>query len=424
MLKNDLLAAANLSTNLRLHLEALRKELESRISGGSWTADLVWADMEKFVEGLEEANGRLRDEAELAGLSKGIAAERKIMRDMDREGARQDLAVEEEKKRKVRELAAENRALIESADQRRMSEKAAHEAERRQDHDHKSIERIDEHIDRDFEQLQAKARALTMTADAATKAAFAEKLYAEYRRAGLDLTPNDIAAIDQTAEAYARLSLSVKELERSQQAMQATTAVFSNAISTEFSNWTKSGEFNVKRMVSSMLAEMAKLMLARNVLGPLFGGSGTEGGGYSGDLLKGMFGGGGTGDGVNHSGSGLPMLSGALASGGPMDAGKASLVGELGPELVLPQRSGFVVPSSESRQMLNAWREPVAGAGGGGTFAPSVHLAIDARGATVDAIARLGACPHSPLHIARESDSMRGHEQAFPPLEDRPAAAG
>ena len=35
----------------------------------------------------------------------------------------------------------------------------------------------------------------------------------------------------------------------------------------------------------------------------------------------------------------------------------------------------------------------------------------------------LGACLDSLLLIARESDSFCDHEQTFPPLEDRPAAA-
>lgn len=53
------------------------------------------------------------------------------------------------------------------------------------------------------------------------------------------------------------------------------------------------------------------------------------------------------------------LFSGARASGGPVEAGKAYLVGEKGPEPFIPKVSGTILP--------NASLAAMAGSGGGGT---------------------------------------------------------
>ena len=46
-------------------------------------------------------------------------------------------------------------------------------------------------------------------------------------------------------------------------------------------------------------------------------------------------------------------MAGARASGGPVDAGSAYLVGENGPELFVPQTSGAIVPNARPAITLN-----------------------------------------------------------------------
>lgn len=62
----------------------------------------------------------------------------------------------------------------------------------------------------------------------------------------------------------------------------------------------------------------------------------------------------------------IPAIPG-LARGGPMDAGRPYVVGEEGPELVIPRSSGTVIPAGRTAELL----------GGGGSI--TVH--VDARGA-------------------------------------------
>ena len=63
----------------------------------------------------------------------------------------------------------------------------------------------------------------------------------------------------------------------------------------------------------------------------------------------------------------VKSFGGARASGGPVSAGKAYLVGERGPELVVPRAAGQVIANSKLRM-----------AAGGGT---TIAVSVDARGA-------------------------------------------
>ena len=77
------------------------------------------------------------------------------------------------------------------------------------------------------------------------------------------------------------------------------------------------------------------------------------------------------------------FFGGFKASGGPVSGGKAYVVGEQGPELFMPGRSGTIVPN---------------GAMGSTTLAPVIN--IDARGATVDAVKLLPAAMEQAANMA------------------------
>ena len=99
------------------------------------------------------------------------------------------------------------------------------------------------------------------------------------------------------------------------------------------------------------------------------------GGGGGGGLLKGLLGGvlgglGGIGGGLGAAASSVsfnpiaftPGLS-FLASGGPMGAGRPYIVGEEGPELVLPNQSGYVLNADQTQQALAQSRGALGGGG-------------------------------------------------------------
>lgn len=77
-----------------------------------------------------------------------------------------------------------------------------------------------------------------------------------------------------------------------------------------------------KKMANAIIADLIRIAIRQAIIGPLAGAFG------------GMFGGGGS------------LLAGARASGGPVSGGKPYLVGEKGPEIVVPGRSGSVVPNN------------------------------------------------------------------------------
>lgn len=124
-------------------------------------------------------------------------------------------------------------------------------------------------------------------------------------------------------------------------------------------------------VLQDILKQVEELLIKQ----ALFGASGTGGpgsGGLFGFLgsLGGLFGGGGAAAAAAGGGA-ISMSGGALwtgfhASGGTMDAGQVGVVGDAGPELWVPDRSGTIIPNGQ-------------GLGGGVTM--HVTHNIDARGA-------------------------------------------
>lgn len=99
-------------------------------------------------------------------------------------------------------------------------------------------------------------------------------------------------------------------------------------------------------------------------------------------MLAGILGsaaGGGTGEPVNLL-EGVPWLAGARAAGGPVSAGRPYLVGERGPELMIPSASGSVIPNHK----LPTFRAPVARNDNGATH----HWNISVSGPMSDREAR------------------------------------
>ena len=92
----------------------------------------------------------------------------------------------------------------------------------------------------------------------------------------------------------------------------------------------KSASEAFRDMARQILAEAMRMMVIRPLIQGLFGGGG--GGGF----LGGIFGG----------------ITGGKASGGTMMAGEPYLVGERGPELVMPSRSGTVINADLTRRAM------------------------------------------------------------------------
>ena len=89
-----------------------------------------------------------------------------------------------------------------------------------------------------------------------------------------------------------------------------------------------SGKTSIAQMVDSMLADFDRVSTSQFIVKPVES--------VVGSLI-----------------SSLLPISGARASGGPVDAGGAYLVGEQGPELFVPSTSGTIAPNARPSITLN-----------------------------------------------------------------------
>ncbi len=138
-------------------------------------------------------------------------------------------------------------------------------------------------------------------------------------------------------------------------------------------------ENSFKRAAAAML----EAVIQAKVLGPLLesiknGG----GGGFFGTLIGGL----------------ATAFGGARASGGPVMPGKAYLVGERGPELIVPRSAGQVIANSQLRSAAGGGRAPI-------------NVNVDARGATdpamVEAAAYRAVYAAAPVLINASNASMQ-----------------
>lgn len=95
---------------------------------------------------------------------------------------------------------------------------------------------------------------------------------------------------------------------------------------------TKSVKSAFKSMAAEIIKELYRVLVVQRLVGAISGGIGMFSGPSTGSL-------------------GLPF-GGPMASGGPVDANKVYLVGEQGPELVIPRQSGTVVNAAQTAQAM------------------------------------------------------------------------
>ena len=106
------------------------------------------------------------------------------------------------------------------------------------------------------------------------------------------------------------------------------------------------GKISFSGLTQSILADLARIQ-ARNLIASLTGGESGVGG-----LLSKLFGGGGgasaAASGIGDSGAVTGFLTGlGFATGGNPPIGKASMVGENGPELFVPNSAGTIIPNNQ-----------------------------------------------------------------------------
>jgi len=223
---------------------------------------------------------------------------------------------------------------------------------------------------RSAEAAQIEARSILMGAEAAATAKAKFDLLNEAKRQKLDLDKQNTTTgmtlrqeIDRQSEAIGRLAVETDRYrERAQfaeQNVQTLKEGFLDAI-VEGEN------------LSGTLEKLAKSLARAALEAALFGSGPFAGGGGGGGLLGGLFKG---------------IFGGFRAEGGPVSAGRAYVVGEEGPELMVPRSSGTIIPNG--------------GGGGGGV---TLSVSIDARGSQMGVAEQIDARMRQVLpEIIRQS---------------------
>ena len=128
--------------------------------------------------------------------------------------------------------------------------------------------------------------------------------------------------------------------EESVKQMQNVYDMLGNEMGTAFTSMidgTKSVEDAFKSMAKNIIDQLIQIFIIEQMVNSITGGLGGGGG-----SLKGLTGGGG--------GSKV-KFGGTAAAGGPIDGGKSYLVGESGPELIIPRDNSEVINNKHLKQM-------------------------------------------------------------------------
>jgi hypothetical protein len=146
------------------------------------------------------------------------------------------------------------------------------------------------------------------------------------------------ANVDAASAEGQAIAAAIEELDRAREVAEGMDVVrdATQGLFQDLMDGSKSAKEAFMDFVDSILAGIAQIV-ARNLTESLLGSFGSTGGGKSGNFLADLFG---------------SFFGGARAGGGDMYGGKAYLVGEQGPELVIPKSAGTVIPAGQTAAML------------------------------------------------------------------------
>ncbi|TJZ91606.1 hypothetical protein FA743_10950 [Paracoccus gahaiensis] len=193
-----------------------------------------------------------------------------------------------------------------------------------------------ENMERDLLNLE---RELTLIGKTNEEIAVAEarwELLDEAKKRGIPVNAELSAQIDAQAEQFGRLTAELEAAEKSQ--AQFEDAI--DGIADAMAGALVAGE-SLRDGLAQVLKGIASDILTSGIRSAL---AGQFGGGGGGGLLSGA---------MNFLAGGGDKLTGALrlagarANGGPVSGGSAYLVGERGPEVIVPRNSGMVIPNNQ-----------------------------------------------------------------------------
>lgn len=285
-----------------------------------------------------------------------------------------------------------------------------------------SFERLIRGTERQTEALRLQAEVFGLTAAAAARLTVETELLAAAKARGITLTEAETVRIRELATAQSEAVADLEQLRQAEEsqrreleALRAVGETAFGAIGDAIEELARTGKVNVKDLVSSTLADLARLaqnQLMQQLLGNLVGG-GTTGGSNAGSLfgggttggstLESLFGGGTTG------GFSLSSLFGGFSLPGFATGGDIEIGGRPGVDTnVLSINSRPLVRVSQG-ETLSVRPRSASGAGdgaGGINFAPVFSSDISPQGRAWV----LGQIRLSEARMARLVDGGRGEE--------------
>lgn len=227
-------------------------------------------------------------------------------------------------------------------------------------------------IRRRAEALAMETRLVGMSVFESERLRAALDLETSAREAGLTITAQMRAQIDESAAAYAREKVNLDEtteahearieaLQRAQEAEDQFRESIVGAASGGLQQFTddlfdvaagtKSVAEAFTDMANSILRDIARIMAQKFIIAPFE--KWLDGALSGGDLLGNLF---GSSKSSGGGGGFFSNIIGKRAGGGPVTAGMPYMVGERGPELVVPNRNATVIPALASAQIMGGLR--------------------------------------------------------------------
>jgi hypothetical protein len=334
-----------------------------------WTATIDTGKQDEYLKRLADEVALLEKKASLIGASAAVSAASLASERFRLDAARSGVGFGPDQERQADDLFGRMQSAQSRLDAAAEAKRAGELAERQD----KGADRTIDSLVRSIEAERNRRREIGLSAGQIAALRAEEAALAAIRANGREATDAERIAIKASAMEKGREVEATEKLLEAQRRLRASAAVLERSLESAFTGWMRGAKTDWGDLVGSMLADMAILSLRQNVLAPLFGGGGT-GSGLVGDVIGSIFG-------------------GFRADGGPVEAGKAYIVGERRPELFIPNTSGRIEPSI-----------------GGGGQAVQIVTNIDARGASVDAVqelkaamaARDAALPNQVLAVVRE----------------------
>jgi hypothetical protein len=274
---------------------------------------------------------RLEQQRAALGLAAGAAAAYAAEQDAINKLVAQGVEITDERLVQIRQEAAQIGALTTAID----GIKKAQADQKQEEARGLQIGRAQDNAvaggERELGNLRVRAQSFGMAAEAAGRLAFEERILAQLRASGGAIDEADIVKVRAMGEEYQRLAEDISAAQETSQTFGEINRAMSATVMSAFRDFADDGKVSMdslKDSLGQLLQKIAELALQKYVLDAIFGGGtgGSGGAGLLGSAIAGAFG-------------------GFRENGGPVEAGRAYVVGERRPELFIPNQSGRIEPS-------------------------------------------------------------------------------